>query len=232
MNTRLQSILICLLVLISCLCCWQCSRNRDLKSGLELSSHNLRAVQDTLSLVLLENESLLGSRLSTILEKEQALQALEISKTEYKELEKKLGSNIERISRVETKIVRDTVWLEPSVKTDTLIIYRLIDPYMRAQLSYLRDSESLRLDSLSIPLDLTIGYTSDYRFFVNSSNPYLQINNIKSSLIADESPVTKRHSLRSRLSFGIGAGPGLYYSLTGKGIDIGLGVSVGINLKF
>lgn len=232
MNTRIQSILICLLVLIGCLCCWQCSRNRDLESELELSTHNLRATQDTLSLVALENESLLGSRLSTILEKEQALQALEISKAEYKELEKKLDSKIERISRVETKIVRDTVWLEPTIKTDTLIIYRLVDPYMRAQLSYLRDSESLRLDSLSIPLDLTIGYTSDYRFFVNSSNPYLQINNIKSSLIAEETPVTKRRSLRSRLSLGVGVGPGLYYSLTGNGIDIGLGATIGVNLKF
>ena len=212
------------------------STNKCSSDKIDLLENNIAAYQDSLRTETLKNGDILASKQSLIIEKEAAQQALDISKSEYKELEKKLDSKLALISKLSSQLeYKDTVYM----KGDTVYIdndithkrFKWADNWtsLTAEVNgkTILDSE-LSIYDFKVDVPLEFGITDDYRVWAKSTNPNVNIQDISSATIYGSTAYPKK----KWLYHGINVGFGVNYGLINKTLDIGPSVSYGLTIVF
>ena len=179
----------------------------------------------------MKNGDLLAEKNAFILSEQELEKQLGLAKTEIKELKSKLGSKFTTITKIETKILYDTI----DIPGDTIIInhgqkivkFNYNDEWLSLSGETRLDSiySKTRLYNINIPVDLVVGTTEKNKIFVETKNPYLHINNITGAVLAD----TRK---KSHWGFGLSAGVGVQYGIINKKLDIGPQVLCGVVYNF
>ena len=194
---------------------------------------NLIAAHDTVSVYKMKNDEMLYEKSLYIQTEEELMKQLDLSKQEIKELKKKVG-DLELLASVETVIKIDTIH-----STKDTIIY--VDNGFRHKFEF--NDEWLSINGLSwydgcesgvdiydIYMDapLKVGVSEDYKLFVTSTNPYLNITSIEGSILEN----SKQSPTSSKWGIGIGLGFGFQYGLIHKVLDFGPQLGIEIQYKF
>ena len=200
---------------------------------IDISDQNIKAYRDKVEEVELKNGELISIRDSYIVDKKELQEELEMSRKEYKELEKVLDSKIAYIAQMEANVKFDTV-----VTVRDSIVYvgdevvSVIFNYKDDWLSFLGESDlasqKTSLFDVSINTPVTVGLTDDYQVFVKSPNPYVNFTSVESYII-DES---KLYPKKPKWSWGLQGGFGVLYGLNQKQFDVGLYLGIGVERKF
>lgn len=195
---------------------------------------NLKASRDSIEVVQLRNGNLLIERDAYILKNKELEEVLNITKKERKDLEIKLNDKISYISKIESNIKRDTIEIKDTViinkDTSIDIKFGYNDDWMSfSGGTYYKDGKSTTsIFDININTPLKVGLTDNYTIFVESENPYLNINNIEGAVI-DRSRI---HPKPKKWSFSIYGGFGVGYGLIGQQMDIGPQIGGGISYNF
>ena len=202
--------------------------NKDLNNAI----HNLNASKDSITTLTLKNGQQLATINSYILDKKQMQEYMNLTKSEMKDLEKKVGK-IGYISNIKTEIQYDTI-----TSYDTVIIkdditkfnIKHTDEWLKLHgTSYIKDNVATTvLDTISINTPLQVGLTDDYRVWVVSPNPYLKISDIKSTIIKN-SQLNKK---QKKFGVGIQVGYGTGYDMVNKRLLQGPYIGIGVSYNF
>lgn len=207
-------------------------RCRNLSNNLQNYEHNLNVSRDSIRTLTLKNGEQLVTIGSYILEKKDLQKYLDISKSEIKELEKKLGkisyvSNIQSVTVFDSIYIKDTITITP----ENIIKYNIAhsDEWLRINGRSIIEGNyaSTYFDSIAISTPLTVGLTDDYRIWVKSSNPYINITNIEGAVIQG----SRLNQKQKRFGLGLSAGFGLQYGIQHKKIDYGPYIGIGFTYK-
>lgn len=187
--------------------------------------HNIMTYKSQIETVETKNGELLTYMNSLILNEVQAREELEMTKQEYKDLEKKLNDKISYISNLESQLNhKDTIFL----KADTVYIknnnifkkFTWMDEWstIDATVSGLTIEDSkLSITSLNTKIPIEVGLTNDYKIWVRSNNPNVEFTNITGSVIQNSSLDNNKR----RFHHGLSAGFGIHYGMFGKTWDFG-----------
>lgn len=196
--------------------------NNDKIDNLE---RNIYAYKDTIEYVEMQNGELMAMKESLILSESEAREELDITKKEFKDIKKKLDSDVAYIAKLESQIgLKDTVWMKP----DTVFIkngistktFNWSDDWATIRASVSGESiadASMSIINLNMKVPVTIGLSDNYTFWIKSPNPYAAFTSIKSAVI-ENSSVKKKEK---RFHHGIYVGFGVQYGLFGKQWDFG-----------
>ena len=187
--------------------------------------HNLDAYRDSIEYVELQNGELLAAKQSFILTEKELREELDFSKREIRDLENKLNDDIAYIARLTSQLnIKDTVHMKPDTVyvKDSLTTKRFnykdnwLDMTTTVTGTSIGNSQ-LSIDNFNMDMSLDVGLTDDYKFWAKTSNPYINITDIKGAAIHG-SEVSKSDK---RLHHGIYLGFGIQYGLFGKQWDFG-----------
>lgn len=170
---------------------------------------NLKASQDTISILKMANGNLLYERDYYILKESELTAVLNNSKNEITELRNKLD-NIENITQIQTEVKLDTIY----IPLDTNFNFKLEDPWFNVSGSV--EADHVVINGISFPLNINTGFT-DNEVFVEIDNPYVVLNNMNGVKVKNK-----------RFKSGWFVGAGLQYGMF-NGLDIGLTVGYGIS---
>lgn len=197
---------------------------------------NILGYKSEIEQIRTENNELLISKNNLILSEKAAREELEITKAEYREIERQLNDKIAYISSLESAIdINDTIWMEAdTVYIEDNNIYKNFlwkDEWSAIDATVLGnsiESSRLRINSLLINTSIEIGLTEEYKFWIKSDNPNIKFTNIKGSIIQNSTMDDNRRRISHGLSFGFG----FHYGLFSKSWDFGpqLGYSIQIKL--
>ena len=148
------------------------------------------------------------------------LEQLGVAKSEIDLLKKKLGSEVNTITKIETEIIYDTITTE-TIKYQQAYKFDYDSEWLK--FSGTCDSTQLKIYNINIPVDFVVGTTKNNKIFVESKNPYLQINNITGMI---------QEQKTSKWDVGIGIGIGAQYGIINKKFDIGPQINCGIIYRF
>ena len=202
-------------------------KNEDIS----IAEQNLLAANDTIKYYQLNNGDLLAEKYAYVLNEKNLRDQLNLTKQEVNDLKKKLNSDLTNISKIDSEIIFDTLY----IPSDTV---KIINNTLNYKFSYndkwLTLNGETFIDSLksytniyniNIPVDLIVGTTKNKKIFVESKNPYLQINSIEGAILDN---TTKK----SHWGIGFGVGVGLQYGLIHKNIDFGPQINFGLQYNF
>ena len=190
---------------VLCLVCY------FLYTDLQYSNQNLKASQEKVEELLLENESIMSVRDSYVVDNKRLKEELELSRKDYKELKKKFDiKEIERVVEVETIIKIDTV--DRFIEVDKGL-FTYSDDWLKCQF----DTNIPKLDFFEMNVPVKIGM-DDSKVMVWSPNPYVQFNDIESYIKQPK-----------KVGFGFHLGVGINYGVIHNKIDFGPTASFGIN---
>lgn len=193
---------------------------------------NWMAAQDSVEHYRLKNGELLAERQSFVLSESELRSQLDMSKDEIKDLKKKLGSALAQVTKVQSEVRIDSIYIEstPTIVTvDTLSApISFSDKWLalNGQVDYGSGKVRTNLYNISMSAPLTIGTAENGKFFVSTSNPYLHITDI-TSVISEK--VVPKHR---RWSIGVSAGPSVGYDFHHKDIYWGIGGMIGLQYNF
>lgn len=210
------------------------AKNKNNK--LDIANNNIEALTDTITQKELKNGELLQYNQSLVLEKQELEKYLQISRQEVKDLEKKLDSKLLYISKIEGRIKTDTIYIENSVSTTDSLSYRY---------SFMKDTEYYTICGYTdvdknhksfttitentIPLKLKVGLTQDWKIFVTSDNPNVNLTSIEGALV-DKKTFLKQQE-KDRFSIGIQFGFGAQYGLMHRQFDYGPYIGIGAEYR-
>ena len=205
---------------------------------LNIVENNLAAMNDTLHTYKMKNGELMYEKQGYILEKEELQKYLDISKSEVKDLEKKLGSALATISKLKTQVRVDTIHTIDSVYVDQDSVYNTIFRYNDNWLSLNGVTKfgfnplftKTTINNITMDANLKIGMSKDNKWFATSDNPYLNFTSIEGANL--DSPKQKNWSLS--LQFGLGAfvGYGKEFGVSSSGgVVAGAGFFAGIGIS-
>lgn len=200
----------------------------------KIHEQTIQAYRDSVRTLQLKNGELISAKYSYILEIEELETQFDLSKKEVKDLQKKLKSNLAYISKIESKVILDTIYM---VKDS--IIYRTdgIDATFGYKDNWLslngvtsiqNNTSTTKLFDIQMYTPLKVGLTNDYQIFVQSDNPYLNITDIQGAAINKSILVPKK----KRFGFGIQAGFGAMYDITNKKAALGPYMGAGVHYNF
>ncbi len=220
-----------LLVLISSICLvllfsTTCSTKRN-----NILQNNIKALRDTVYTLELKNGSLLYERQGLILEKNELKNYLDITEKEINELERKLKTKIDYISKLEGFVKIDTLKIIDSLyytDAQTIIDFDYANEYISLSgTTIIEDScSNTIIDNITVPTPLKVGVSSDNKIFVISENPYLYFTDIQGAQLKNQSTKNKNWS------FSLHAGFGVQYGLINKKFDVGPYIGAGISYNF
>lgn len=206
------------------------------KDDLIIANNNIEALTDTITQKELKNGELLQYNQSLVLEKQELEKYLQISQQEVKDLEKKLNSKLLYISKLEGTIKTDTIYIENAVSTTDSLSYRY---------SFMKDTEYYTICGYTdvdenhksfttitentIPLKLKVGLTQDWKIFVTSDNPNVNLTSIEGALV-DKKAFLKQQK-KDRFSIGIQIGFGAQYGLMHRQFDYGPYIGIGAEYR-
>lgn len=200
---------------------------------LTVANNNIEALTDTITVKELKNGELLQYNQSLVLEKEELEKYLQLSKQEVKDLEKKLNSKLLYISKLEGTIKTDTIYIENTTTTVDSLSYRY--SFMKSTEYYTicgyTDVDEIHKSTTTItentiPLKLKVGLTEDWKIFVTSDNPHVNLTDIEGALV--DKNVFLKQQKKNRFSIGIQAGFGAHYGLVHRQFDYGPYIGLGV----
>ena len=202
-------ILFHVLIIISGICfVWKYNSNEN------IYKQNLKASQDTIRVLKMENGNLLYERDAYILRETELTSVLNYNSKEIRELKDKLGS-IETITKIETIIETDTIYTP--IASD--FSFKLADPWFNVDGKV--EDDKVIIHGISFPLTINTGFTKDNKVFVKTDNPYVNVIEFNGS----QSPkVNVKHE--------VVVGLGLQYGLFNKSLDFGPSISYGFVIEF
>ena len=200
----------------------------------KLNEQTIKAYKDRIEVLEMENGDLISVRDSYILEINELEAQFDMTKQEVKELQKKLKSNLAYISKIESNVILDTIYM---VKDS--IIYRTdgIDATFGYKDNWLslngitsiqNNISTTKLFDIQMYTPLKVGLTNDYQIFVQSDNPYVQFTDIRGAAI-NNSLLTPKEK---RFGFSIQAGFGAMYDIFNKNAAIGPYMGAGVHYNF
>ena len=215
--------IICIALLLSTTCANQ--KNRQYEESIE-------AYRDSIHTLHLSNGELLAYKKSFMDENKSLHEYLNMSKKEYKELEKKLKEKIDYISELESNIRVDSIVIYDSVYIDsdsTLIIpFSYSDKWIalggETTVFYFTCAET-RIDSIKMDIPLVVGFDRNNKFFAETENPYVNFTSINSA-------VSTKNNKPKRWNVGFQVGVGAQYDLIHKTLGVGPYVGLGISYGF
>ena len=234
--TKTNKILIAVIAGLVLLCGGMYLYSSNLSRSNKNWKHNYEVLQDSVEVIKTKNGELLFENGSLIISKNELERALDISKKEVKEYEKKLGSKLAYISKLESQLnVKDTIVVEK----EKIIHDTLTNSYsMSYNDSWLKFDETfsllnpfspkLSVYNIGMNVPLKVGLTDDYTIFVTSPNPYFNITSIDGAVI-DKGKFAPKPK---RWGFGLYAGWGIQYGIINKQIDTGPQVGGGVEFRF
>lgn len=206
------------------------------KDDLIIANNNIAALTDSICSYEMKNGELLQVNHSLVIEKEELENYLGITKQEVKDLEKKLKTNLQYISKLEGTIKTDTIYIENAVSTTDSLSYRY---------SFMKDTEYYTICGYTdvdenhksfttitentIPLKLKVGLTQDWKIFVTSDNPNVNLTSIEGALV-DKKTFLKQQK-KDRFSIGIQIGFGAQYGLMHRQFDYGPYIGIGAEYR-
>lgn len=208
-------------------CVSKCDRDK-----IDILEQNLKAAQDTIDVIKLDNGKLLYEKSSYVLNEKELLKQLNITKEELAELKKKVGqptfiTDIETVIKYDTiKTIKDTI-IYRNNNIDYTFHYN--DEWLRfdGNTIFKDSTASTNIYNISIPTNLRVGLTKDYKIFVIPQNPYMTISNIEGAILDKSSIVNK-----PKFSHGLTIGLGVQYGIINKQFDIGPQISYGLHINF
>ncbi len=225
----LASILAALAIALAvCIAGWRNSQRQ--KKNWE---HNYRVMQDSVRVVETKYGEVLYERGSLILEKKELEDALGISRKQVKDYEKKLGSKLAYISKLEAELkVKDTMKIIEVVHDTIANSYagHYEDKWLSFDQKFLANpfSPSFEVYNMQMNLPLKVGLTEDYTIFATSSCPYFNVSEIEGAVV-DKSQFAQKPK---RFGLSVYAGIGGQYDLIHKTLGVGPQVGVGISYNF
>ena len=190
---------------------------------------NYIASQDTLRTYEIKNGELLVAKKAYELSNRNLSDALSSTRKELKDIEQKLKSKIDYIAEIEgnvridtvtTTIVRDSI---SYVIRDGIYPFYYSDNYFSFEGQTNTHENKTFLYNLKMDLPLTVGLTKDNQIFVNTSNPYVTITDIKGA------KVKPKHK---HFSHGIQLGIGPAYSFIYNRFDFAIYAGYGLEYRF
>lgn len=190
---------------------------------IDILRQNYKASLDTIEMIRLENNNLLYEKSMYILSESELLSKLNISKSEIKDLKKKLDASIEALANVEAIVKIDTIHTVTDsivyINKDIIYDFSYKDEWLslkgKSIISQLTGETTLY--NINVPTPLRVGITEDYKIFVESKNPYLNITDIEGAILDDSKFVKSK----PYWTHGISIGFGIQYGIFNKDIDIG-----------
>lgn len=206
---------------------------------LHIAENNITALTDTISMYKLKNGDLLYEKQGYIAKKCELEKYIGVCESDIKELEKKLGSALYTISKLEANAHIDTIHMVDSV-------YIIDNDEVHNNFSYSDDWLTLsgttvykncifdtRLNSVNMSVPLKIGMTEDQHWFVTTSNPYISFSTIEGANIHESKP--RRWSVGLQFGIGLNAGYGISGAKDGlvrSGWYVGAGFYGGIGVSY
>lgn len=192
----------------------------------DVAAQNVAALNDTIHSVKLLNGELLQSKKSLILGLKELREYTDIKESEVLEIQRKLDAKVQYIAKLEGEAKVENI----VTKTDSVVIvdstthrYHFSDSTQYYDIKgtntvdFTKDESVTVIDSLRMPVDLTVGLTKeDWTIFVKSSNPYVAFNNITGANLNK-----KDYLKRDRFSLSVGLDFGIQYNLIHKTFDVG-----------
>lgn len=213
---------------------------RYFSSKLDISDQNLRAAKGEVEVLRTKNNDLLYVRDSYIMREKDLEEQLGISKSEVKELKKKLDSSLSYISKLESQVnTGEIVVVKDSIvyvtKEITSVPFHYSDKWLtirgKNELFYkdttLYDVKTT-FKNIGLTSNLKVGLSENNKFFVECDNPYITFSNIEGTYLDKNMTKTKK----VRFSYGFQLGLGVQYGLIKKTWDVGPYAGFGIGLSF
>ena len=233
--TKTNKILIAVIAGLVLLCGGMYLYSSNLNRSNKNWKHNYEVLQDSVEVIKTKNGELLFENGSLIISKNELERALDISKKEVKEYEKKLGSKLAYISKLESQLnVKDTIVIEKEkIVHDTLTNSYSMgynDDWLKFDETFSLlnpSSPKLSVYNIGMNVPLKVGLTEDYTIFVTSPNPYFNITSIDGAVI-DKGKFAPKPI---RWTFSVYGGFGAQYGLINKQIDVGPQIGAGIGFR-
>lgn len=186
--------------------------------------NNINALNDTVECITLKNGELARAKDALILKKAELEHYIGVSKKEYKELEKKLNSQLAYIAKLEGMIKADSIVMHDTVivsKDTATIHFSYFDDWLTLDgtTKYHNKKASTIMNCIRLELPLKVGFTDDYRTVVTSSCPYVSFPYVESAVI--EGGVANQKSKRWGIGPTFTAGLGWGWGTDFKGNNIG-----------
>lgn len=226
-----KKIILIAIWLLFMLCVFSYLHNKSNK--LEISEHNNMVLRDSLRTLTLKNGEQVSTINSYILKKNELQKYLDISKSEIKELEKKLEGNVAYVSNIKTITKYDSIYVTDTItiEKDNSICFNIdyYDDWLELNgKSRIKDSvATTTFDKIIVPVPLQVGLTDDYRIWVKSKNPYLSITSVEGAVVEG----SKLNQKQKKFSLGLSVGLGAQYGLFNKKIDFGPYVGIGLGYR-
>lgn len=210
-----------------------------MSNKLDKTEQNLIVAEGQLHEVQLKNGELISVRDSHIATINDLEKLLGVTKSEAKDLQKKLDSKIAYISNIESQVkieyietVRDSIVYVDSTKNHIISRFYYNDQW----LSFAGENDiwlnpydcNTVLNNIKMEVPLTIGLTNDYQVFAKSDNPYVQFTNIDGVVIDEE----KLRPKKRKINWGFQIGFGAMYDILHSQMTIGPYGGVGIEFNF
>ena len=211
--------------------------NRCNSEKVDVLETNIIGYRDSLKTVELKNGELVSYKQSLILTNDALREELNMSKSEIKDLEKKLDSKIAQVNKLSSMLqMKDTVFMEGDtvyVNPDSTStkIFKWNDKWTSLTANVTGTSiydSDLSLYDIKIKVPLEFGITEDYKVWAKSPNPYLIIEDISSVTVYGSNIYPKR----KRWSCGLQSGFGTGYDIISRQLVIGLYVGIGAEYNF
>lgn len=206
------------------------------KDDLIIANNNIAALTDSICSYEMKNGELLQVNHSLVIEKEELENYLGITKQEVKDLEKKLKTNLQYISKLECEVRTDTIYIETEATTTDSLNYRysfmkVNDHYSICGYTDVNENHTAftTITENTMALKLKVGLTEDWKIFVTSNNPHIQLTSIDGAVV-DKDAFLKQQK-KDRFSIGIQFGFGAQYGLMHRQFDYGPYIGIGAEYR-
>lgn len=201
---------------------------------LETSEQNLIAYKGQMEQLELKNGELIATRDSYILDKKNLEEALNVSKSEVKDLEKKLNSSLAYIANMESQVRIDTVTIvKDSIIYDEGDIAQIHFDYddnwfgVKGTTDLTGPNITTSLYDIKMYVPIQWGMTDNYKIFVKSDNPYVSFTNLDGAVIDGSKIIPKQR----KFGLSIQGGFGVNYDLISKQLGVGPHLGVGVHWR-
>jgi hypothetical protein len=201
---------------------------------LETSEQNLTAYKGQMEQLELKNGELIATRDSYILDKKNLEEALNVSKSEVKELERKLNSSLAYIANMESQVRIDTVTIvKDSIIYDEGDIAQIHFDYdddwfgVKGTTDLTGPEITTSLYDIKMYVPIQWGMTDNYKIFVKSDNPYVSFTNLDGAVIDGSKIIPKQR----KFGLSVQGGFGVNYDLIKKNLGVGPYLGVGVHWR-
>lgn len=202
---------------------------------LSTSEHNLSVSRGQIEQLELSNGELLAARDSYILKYNELSEEFGVTKSELREIKRKLGEKVAYIAKLESEvrvdttiIIKDSLIYRDNDKITSSFKYRDDWLTLSGQHNITGSNSTTTFEYISMYTPLQVGLTEDYKIWVKSANPYVMFNTIEGAVV-DGSNIKPK---KKRFGWGLHGGFGIMYDVIDKDVAAGPTLSFGVHVNF